>query len=129
MIIPWLSAAGVCAGAVRDESRAAPAHVTTARSTGTAEEFIGSRPAELTTARPRVASTSKDVEDTLPPPQLSTANLDAHTGDGGIQLDLPVQVSGRFSRGTVVGALNGGARRSCSGAATAASGSGRASRF
>ncbi len=41
-------------------------------------------------------------------PRELHANLDAHTGDGGIQLDLPVQVSGRFSRGTVVGALNGG---------------------
>ena len=41
-------------------------------------------------------------------PRELKANLDAHTGDGGIQLDLPVQISGRFSRGTVVGALNGG---------------------
>ncbi len=36
------------------------------------------------------------------------ANLDAHTGDGSITLDVPVQVSGSLSHSEVRGKLNGG---------------------
>lgn len=36
------------------------------------------------------------------------ADLDAHTGDGGITVDLPVEVSGRFNHSTLRGTLNGG---------------------
>jgi hypothetical protein len=41
-------------------------------------------------------------------PRDLKANLDAHTGDGGITLNLPVQVTGRISHSTVVGSMNGG---------------------
>lgn len=36
------------------------------------------------------------------------ANLDAHTGDGSITLDVPVQVSGSLSHSEVRGKMNGG---------------------
>jgi DUF4097 and DUF4098 domain-containing protein YvlB len=41
-------------------------------------------------------------------PRDLKADLDAHTGDGGITLDLPIQVTGRMSRRDVVGQMNGG---------------------
>ncbi len=41
-------------------------------------------------------------------PRDLKADLDVHTGDGGITLDLPVAITGRVTHSTVVGAMNGG---------------------
>lgn len=41
-------------------------------------------------------------------PEDFKADLDAHTGDGGISLDFPIEVSGTFTHTTVQGTLNGG---------------------
>jgi DUF4097 and DUF4098 domain-containing protein YvlB len=45
---------------------------------------------------------------TLRVPSDFKANLDAHTGDGRISLDFPVEVSGTFRRTEVRGTMNGG---------------------
>jgi hypothetical protein len=41
-------------------------------------------------------------------PDNFAADVDLHTGDGHISLDLPVTVEGRLSRSSIHGKLNGG---------------------
>lgn len=52
--------------------------------------------------------TTGDGRVTLRVPADLKADLDAHTGDGAIDIDLPLTISGRVSRQDVRGTLNGG---------------------
>jgi len=52
--------------------------------------------------------TTNDGRVQLRIPATFAADLDIHTGDGHIDVDLPVSVEGRFSRSTLRGSLNGG---------------------
>lgn len=52
--------------------------------------------------------TTSDGRVQLKIPSTFAADLDIHTGDGRIDVDLPVSVEGRFSRSTLRGTLNGG---------------------
>jgi len=52
--------------------------------------------------------TTSDGRVQLKIPSTFAADLDIHTGDGSIDVDLPVSVEGRYSRSTLRGTLNGG---------------------
>ena len=52
--------------------------------------------------------TSGDGSVVLRLPEDFKAELDAHTGDGHVDVDFPVEMEGRFSRRNVHGTLNGG---------------------
>ena len=54
------------------------------------------------------ALTTGDGAMSLAIPRDLAADLDVHTGDGRIDVDMPVTVEGRFSRSTLRGTLNGG---------------------
>ena len=68
----------------------------------TAEASPGSR-----MGAPWTVSTG-DGRVTLRVPADLRADIDAHTGDGAIDIDLPLTISGRVSRRDVRGTLNGG---------------------
>jgi hypothetical protein len=51
---------------------------------------------------------SSDGRIRLQVPRDLAAYVEAHTGDGHIDIDLPITVSGRMHEGTVRGAMNGG---------------------
>jgi hypothetical protein len=76
----------------------------------------GDGPVEVD-ARPRSAVagewrvTTGDGPVTLRLPRDLRADLDIHSGDGGISTNLSVEVSGTISRGSLRGRLNGGGER------------------
>jgi hypothetical protein len=89
-------------GGLRLEGRFDRLEVSTSDGRVVATALEGSRLASAWSLRSGDGSVSLRVPSTL------RADLDLHTGDGGLWVGLPVETSGRFVRHTLRGRMNGG---------------------